>query len=202
MPKNVHTTAKRRSKYIINLKVLILYTSIVLMAFSTMAWNWRWVSGSWRLQVSGRIAEQPHPLLHTLCLCCWLLVPKSSTVHLSLLILSSRTLLQFAKFLWQSFPAYLPFFPDSCPLQFNKHQVDYENTKQRWFLGRPQSINVLPFLEWAHWASWIVFWPLLSFYHSCVINNIFGMFVKVICQKLYWIPVHVFLLPYDNFLSV
>lgn len=127
------------------------------MAFSIVAWDWRWSSGSWRLQVSGRIGEQPLPPLHTLCLCRWLLVPKSSAVHLSLLILSSRMLLQIAKFLWQSFPAYLPFFPDLCPLQFNKHpfysiiQVDNENTKQCWFLGRPQSINILPFLEWAHW---------------------------------------------------
>lgn len=107
-----------------------------------------------------------------------------------------------------NFPAYVPFFPDSCPLQFNKHtfyfiiQVDNENTKQCWFLGRPQSINILPFLEWAHWASWIVFWPLLDLYHACIINNAFGMFVKVICQKFYWIPVRVLLLPEMIFLSV
>lgn len=136
---------------------LILYTSTVLTAFSTMAWDWRWVSSSLRLQVSGRTEEQLPSQLFILCLCHWLFLPKSSTIHLTLLILSSRTLLQFAEFLWQSFPVYLPFFPDSCPLQFSKRtfysiiQVDNENTKQSWFLGRPQSNSILPFLQCAHW---------------------------------------------------
>lgn len=50
-----------------SLAILVLCTSTAFSAFLTIAQDWRWVSSSFRLQVSGRTGEQLLPQLLTLC---------------------------------------------------------------------------------------------------------------------------------------